>query len=97
MDRELVLFVLAALLVGVAVPVGALVIAAVSGGNDDARPGRALERAAARLLLLPLSPTLFAVVTLLGWALVEPEDAERVPWWVFLVATPVLLVWLRAA
>jgi len=43
-DREFVLFVFAALLVGVTVPVGALVISAVAGGNDDARPGRDLTR-----------------------------------------------------
>ena len=97
MDREFVLFVLAALCVGLAVPVGAIVISAIPAGNDDGRPGRALERAAARRLLLPLSPALFAFFTLLGWALMEPEDAERVPWWAFLGMTPVLLVWLRAA
>ncbi len=97
MDRELVLFVLAAVLAGVAVPFGALAASLLAIDHDVAHSGRTLERLALRRLLLPLSPALVALAALLGWALVEPDDAERVPWAVFLMAMPVLFVWLRAA
>ncbi len=97
MDREIVLFVLAAVLVGAALPVGSLAAAAVVGKNEGTQSGRAIERHARLRLLIPLTPALLALAALFGWALVEPDDAERVPWLAFLVAMPVLFVWLRAA
>ncbi len=97
MDREVVLFVLAAVFVGAAVPLGSLAASMVAGDRDDSQPGRTLERRALRRVLLPLSPAFLALAALFGWALVEPDDAERVPWSAFLVAVPVLFVWLRAA
>lgn len=97
MDREVVLFVLAAVLVGAAMPIGSLAASMVVSDDDDAQPGRTLERHALRRLLLPLGPAFLALAALFGWALVEPDDAERVPWLAFLAAVPALLVWLRAA
>lgn len=97
MDREVVLFVLAAVLVGAALPVGSLAPSMVASRKDGAQPGRALERHALLRLLVPLIPAIIGLTALFGWALVEPDDAERVPWLAFLVAMPVLCVWLRAA
>lgn len=97
MDREVVLLVLAAVLVGMALPFGSLAMRVVVTQNDETKSGHALERDAIRRLLLPLSPAVVALTALFGWALVEPDDAERVPWSAIIVALPVMLVWLRAA
>ena len=97
MDRELVLFVLALLLFGVTMPLGSFLAFAAPREENMRRPGRALERTAARRLLLPAIPPISALSALLGWALVEPQNAERVPLTAFLMAAPVLAVWGRAA
>ena len=97
MDRELVLFVLALLLVGVTMPLGSFLAFVAPREETMRRPGRALERTAARRLLLPAIPPILALSALVGWALMEPENAERVPWTAFLMAAPVLAVWGRAA
>ena len=96
MDRELVLAALAVLVVGAAVPVGALLAAPFECADDPRRPGRDLERRTTRRLLIPLLPSAFVVAILLGWVIVEPEASERVPWSACVVAAPVLLVWSRA-
>ncbi len=96
MDRELVLFVLAVLIVGATLPIGALLAVAFARTDDACRAGRDLERVAARRLLLPVIPVVLVLAALVGWAIVEPDDAERVPWAAFVVAVPVLLVWARA-
>ena len=95
MDRELVLLVLAALLIGFAVPVGATLTSTAKPPSHSA--GRVFERSAMLRLLAPLAPSALALAVLLGWALVEPENAERVPQIALLLTTPVLLVWCRAA
>ena len=97
MDRELVLVVLVVLFVGITVPVGAVLAALIEPKDDALRPGTELERVATRRLLLPVLPVAMALSALLGWALVEPDDSERVPWLAFALAAPVLLVWSRAA
>ena len=94
MDRELVLLVLA---VGVTLPVGALLGLAFSSTRDPLGAGSDLERAAARELRLPLVPVVLGLASLLGWAIVEPENSERIPPAALLVAFPVILVWLRAS
>lgn len=97
MDREIVLLALGGVLIGAAVPIGALIISAFSNDPDVSLPGCRFERTAATRLLLPLVPALLAGSMLTGWALVEPEDAERVPGWIVLVWLPLVLVWLRTA
>ena len=49
-----------------------------------------------RSIWAPVIPAALALSLLLGWALVEPEDAEPVPIWALAVALPVALVWGRA-
>jgi hypothetical protein len=75
MDRELVLAILVVLLCG-----GALTaVGWWPSGSPVASSGRALERRAWRRLWLPFAPAMLVLAALLGWALVEPADAEQVP------------------
>lgn len=92
MDREIVLLVLLLL---VSCPLFLV------GGIVRLRPLRArsavrLERLRWTQLWLTLVPGMFAIAAVLGWALVEPEDAEVVPWVLFAVAGPFLFIALRA-
>ena len=49
-----------------------------------------------RSIWAPVIPAALVIALLIGWALVEPEDAEPVPAWALLVALPVVIVWGRA-
>src|SRR5262245_45425616 len=92
MDRELVLAILVALLCGSALtavgwwPVGS----AASNGCAD-------ERRSWLGVWLPLLPAALLFAALCGWALVEPEAAERMPNCLLLGALPFAAVLLRAA
>ncbi len=95
MDRELVLIVLVLLLAGG----GALLAAAAMPRprSADARASaRAVEHRAASRLAFPVLPSLLVLAALIGWASVEPTHAERLPWWTFVAAAPVVVVWTRA-
>jgi hypothetical protein len=93
MDREIVLTVLVLLVGGLAAEVFGWWPAAESGG----RSGRSRERVAWRGIWIPLIPAALVVAALLGWALVEPEDAERLPSNVVLGAFPFLVLLARTA
>lgn len=97
MDRELVFIVLCALIFQAALPLGHLLLAGRVQVDARSLSGRALERAATRELAFPLLPSLVGVSALVGWALVEPEEAERLPWFVLALALPMLLVTVRTA
>lgn len=49
-----------------------------------------------RSIWTPVIPAALALALLIGWALVEPEDAEPVPVWTLACALPVALLWARA-
>ena len=49
-----------------------------------------------RSIWTPVIPAAGAFALLIGWALVEPADAEPVPAWTLVVALPVAIVWARA-
>ena len=44
---------------------------------------------------MPLVPGGFALTTLIGWVLVEPELAESLPAWIVFIAVPPALIWVR--
>ncbi len=92
MDRELVLAVLAALLGG-----GALTLAGWwPAGTAVAAQDHACERRAWRRIWLPFTPALMTLGALAGWALNEPQDAERVPNLLLCAAIPFVVIFLRA-
>jgi hypothetical protein len=93
MDREIVLAVLVLLIGGLAAEVFGWWPAAESGG----RSGRSRERLAWGGIWMPLIPAALVVAALLGWALMEPEDAERLPSQVVLAAIPFLALLARTA
>ncbi len=93
MDRELVLAVLTALLGG-----GALTLAGWwPAAAPDAAENYSCERRAWRRIWLPFAPALVTLAALAGWALNEPQDAERVPNLLLCAALPFVVVFLRAA
>ena len=92
MDRELVLCVLGA------VTLGPLLLLA---GFQRATEVRALsgcgrERVCWRRLWQPLLPSAIVFSALVGWALIEPEDAERLPLPLIAIGAPFAFVWVRA-
>jgi Zn-dependent protease with chaperone function len=56
----------------------------------------AVEDGAWTAVLTPFFAALVVVAAVLGWALVEPEDAEVLPPVWFVVASPLAMIWLRA-
>jgi Zn-dependent protease with chaperone function len=96
-DRELVFVVLGLLLFGALTLPGSLIALAWRQRSELNVPGAVLERRAAWRLVGPLLPSAIGLSGLIGWALVEPEDAERPPWLVFVLGLPVLFVCLRVA
>ncbi len=90
MDRELVLAILTALLGG-----GALTLAGWWPAEADAAPDCSCERRAWRRIWLPLAPSLVTLGALAGWAINEPQDAERVPNLLLWAALPFVMIFLR--
>lgn len=92
MDRELVLAVLGLLVVGP--------LTLVSGWWRLPLPvlegARHLERKLWLRLWAPLVPAIMAIGVILGWALLEPEDAEALPSIMFRAAAPFALIVGRA-
>lgn len=93
MDREVVLSVLAVLIAGPALLLGG----ALPARRIRIQRARELERAAWARLWRPLVPTAIALAGLVGWALSEPANSERIPTACFLAASPFLLLWCRTA
>ncbi len=92
MDRELVLCVLGAVTLG---PL--LLLAGVQRATEvRALSGCGLERVCWRRLWKPLLPSAIIVSALVGWALIEPEDAERLPLPLIAIGAPFAFVWVRA-
>jgi len=94
-DRELLLVLLGALVFQALLPLGWLLAgsAPAETANDSAIE---LERRLGRRLVVPVIPSLLGLCALVGWALVEPEDAEALPWPAVVLAIPMLLVFVRA-
>jgi len=91
MDRELVLAVLAALLGGGALTVAGWWPADAAGPAEE----HACEHRAWRRIWLPFTPALMTLGALAGWALNEPQDAERVPNVLLWTALPFVAIFLR--
>jgi hypothetical protein len=94
--RELVFVVFASLIFQGLLPLGLLLARAAAAGDAASSSGAELERVAARALWLPLLPVALGVSAVVGWVIVEPPVAERLPVFVMLLATPALLVAVRA-
>jgi beta-lactamase regulating signal transducer with metallopeptidase domain len=95
-DRELVLAVLALLVFGGLTPLSSLLALAWRSETDLSAAGALLERRAAWRLVAPIIPGLLGLSGVIGWALVEPESAERPPALALVACLPVLVVCLRA-
>jgi hypothetical protein len=93
MDRELVLAVLVALVCGATLTACGLWPAGVSDESD----GTVSERQAWRHLWLPFVPAALMLAALLGWAVREPADAERVPNALLWCSVPFAAIFVRAA
>ena len=93
MDREPLFAVLALL------GTGPLLLLAGIGWyqSSDTASARDLERACWRALWIPLLPVAIVLFALVGWALLEPDNAERLPNLLLVAAIPCGGVWLRAA
>ena len=92
MDRELVLLVLGSVTLG---PL--LLLAGIRRSvQADASSACRLERDCWRRLWEPLLPSAIVFGALVGWALIEPDDAERLPLPLILIGVPFVLVWVRA-
>ena len=92
MDREIVLLVLCPLICGPMLFVGGLVRLV----PPRARNAQHLEQLRWSQLWLTLIPLAVGFAGVGGWALVEPENAEAVPWPLFAAALPFLFIWIRA-
>lgn len=97
MAREFVFVVLASLVFQALLPLGLLLVRRSSTASDPPdSSGAALERAAAKALWLPLFPGALGLSAVVGWLIVEPPVAERLPPFVIALATPTLIVVGRA-
>jgi hypothetical protein len=92
-DRELVLGILAPVLAGLALQLGALWPRAefVLVGSSGFSERRAWQR-----IWLPFVPLVLTFCALGGWAVREPEQAESVPVALRLLSVPFMLIWIRA-
>lgn len=93
MDRELAL---AALILAA---VGPALVAGAAWPWRVARPAtaRQWEDVCCRAIWMPLLLGAFVFAVLLGWAVIEPKNSERLPTSVLLVSGLFAAVWLRAA
>lgn len=93
MDRELVLLVFSALTLGPLLLVAGLTPAR----QTRAISARGLERACWRRLWVPLLPSAIVSGGLIGWAAIEPANAERLPLPLIVMGVPIAAVWIRAS
>ena len=92
MDRELVFLILGTVTLG---PL--LLLAGVQRATHaEALGGCDLERDRWRRLWKPLGPSAIVFSALVGWALIEPAEAERLPFPLIAVGAPFAFVWVRA-
>ena len=92
MDRELVFFVLGTVTLG---PL--LLLAGVQRATHaEASSGCGLERDRWRRLWEPLLPSAIVFSALVGWVLIEPADAELLPFSLIAIGAPFAFVWARA-
>ena len=92
MDRELVFFVLGTVTLG---PL--LLLAGVQRATRaEASSGCGLERNHWRRLWEPLLPSAIVFSALVGWVLIEPADAELLPFSLIAIGAPFAFVWARA-
>lgn len=98
MAREFVFVVLASLIFQALLPLGLLLARRRENATGEApsASGSELERAAATALWLPLLPGIIGLSAAVGWLIVEPPTAERLPLLAILLAAPALLVVARA-
>jgi len=91
-DRELVLLILGA------VTLGPLLLRAGMQRRVHAQPigAYALERTCWHELWAPLVPSAIVFGALVGWVVIEPEEAEVLPLPLIVLAAPFLFVWMRA-
>jgi BlaR1 peptidase M56 len=91
-DRELVLLILGA------VTLGPLLLRAGMQRCVHAHPigACALERTCWQQIWAPLVPSAIVCGALVGWVVIEPEEAEVLPLPLILLAAPFLFVWMRA-
>lgn len=92
MDREVVLAALMLAVVGPALLAGA----AWPQRNEQPTSARQWEAVAWRALWMPVLPAAIALSMLLGWATMEPRDAERLPDSVIGFSLLFGGIWLRA-
>jgi hypothetical protein len=92
-DRELALAALILATVGPALVAGA----AWPWRVPRSATARRWEHVCWRTIWMPLLLGAFVFAALLGWAAIEPENAERLPTSVLLVSGLFAVVWLRAA
>lgn len=92
MDREIVLTVLALVLCGPLLCVGAWWPLPRADGSS----ARHIEPACWTRMWLPLLPAVIVLAALCGWALREPDNAEPVPFPLLLATLPFAAVWCRA-
>ena len=93
MDRELLLVALLLTLAGPLLWAGSF----ARGRSVVRLSAREAEREAWRALWKPAVPACLLLITLVGWALREPADAERLLDIQLVIAVPVAIVWARAA
>lgn len=91
-DREIVFVVLACALSGPMLCAGSWwplrAIATGAPGHD--------ERRYVRQLWVPILPAALVLAALSGWAVMEPDSAEPVPWPLLVAGAAFALIWLRA-
>ncbi len=92
MDREVLLALLAFAVLGPAV----LLAGAWPQCQGYASSARTWERAAWRALWMPVVPAAIALSMLLGWAVMEPANAEPLPAPLVGVSALFAILWLRA-
>jgi hypothetical protein len=92
-DREIVFVALACVLDGPMLCAGSWwPLRAITTGAPDHD-----ERRYVRQLWVPILPAALVLAALSGWAVMEPEHAEIVPWPLLVAGAAFGLIWLRAA
>lgn len=92
MDREVVFLILGAVTLGPLLLRAGLRPAVHRAATTACR----LERECWRRLWAPLLPSAIVFGALIGWALIEPDEAEVLPFPLIAIGLPFLLVWIRA-